>query len=122
MKIQIDAMKNDAIRNDRIEETQTEKKQLLRPLGEARGQKSRNISTAILQEYQNYEFNALGMMSVFNSKWPLPQVQVVALKELSSCSMKGPLEGRRYGASSFYRFIGGTHMHLRYKTVKSISK
>ena len=68
MKIQIDAMKNDAIRNDRIEETQTEKKQLLRPLGEARGQKSRNISTAILQEYQNYEFNALGMMSVFNSK------------------------------------------------------
>ena len=53
------------------------------------------------------------MISVFNSKWPLPQVQVVALKELSSCSMKGPLEGRRYGASSFYRFIGGTHMHHR---------
>ena len=68
MKIQIDSMKNDAIRNDRIEEIPPEKKQLLRPLGEARGQKSRIISTAILQEYQNYEFNALDMISVFNSK------------------------------------------------------
>ena len=57
-------------RFERIElrKSQPEKKQLLRPLGEARGQKSRIISTAILQEYQNYEFNALDMISVFNSK------------------------------------------------------
>ena len=39
---------------------------------------------------------------------------MVALKELSSCSVEGPLEGSAVqGASSFYRFIGGTHMHHR---------
>ena len=43
-----------------------------------------------------------------------PLLQVVALKELSSCSVEGPLEGSAVqGASSFYRFIGGTHMHHR---------
>ena len=37
--IQNDAMRNDAFWNDKVEEIPTWKKQLLRPLGEARGQK-----------------------------------------------------------------------------------